>query len=194
MAIWPEHQIGGAEERRDEPRAGPLVERARLPDFLEAAAIHHADPVRHAECFFLIVRDEDGRDPDRALDLTDRAPQLLTNFRVERAERLVEQQHAGLMRESSCERDALLLAARQLARQPLVVAVERDELQQLGAPLASLCATNSARAQRELDVVRHGHVAEQRVVLKDEADLALLRAEARHVAPMQHDAAVIDGG
>ena len=138
------------------------------------------------------MRDEDGRDPDRALDLTDRAPQLLANLRVERAERLVEQQHPRLMRERACERDALLLAARQLARQPFVVAVERDELQQLGAPLAPLRAAHAARAQRELDVVRHGHVAEQRVVLKDEADLALLRAEARDVAPVQHDAAVID--
>jgi hypothetical protein len=194
IAIRPEHQVGCPQERRYEARAGPLIQRTRLADLLKAAAIHHADAIRHAERFFLVVRDHDRRDADRALNLTDRAPELLANLRVECAERLVEQQHARLMRESSRERDALLLAAGQLARQPLVVAVQRDELQQLGASAAALGAANSTCAERELDVVRHRHVAEQRVVLKHEADLALLRAEARHVAPVQHDSAVIDRG
>ncbi len=192
MAVRAEHQVRRAEERRDEARAGALIERARLADLLEAAAIHDADAVRHAERFFLVVRDHDRRDADRALDVADRAAQLLADLRVERTERLVEQQHARLMRESARQRDALLLTARELARQSLVVALERHELQQLGAPSAPLRPADATRAQRELDVVGHGHVAEQRVVLKDDADLALLRAEARDVAAMQHDAAVID--
>ena len=114
-----------------------------------------------------------GRDADRALDLADRAPQLVANLRVERAERLVEQQHARLVRERARERDALLLPARELARQALLVAVERHELQQLGASPAPLGAAHAARTQRELDVVGHGHVAKQRVVLEHETDLAL---------------------
>src|SRR5262249_7247739 len=69
VTIRPEHQIRRAEERRDEARAGPLIESTRFPDLLEAPAIHHADAVRHAERFFLVVRDHDRRDADRALDL-----------------------------------------------------------------------------------------------------------------------------
>ena len=192
IAVRPEQQIGAAQERRDEPRAGPLIQRARLADFLEPAAVHDADPVRHAEGFFLIVRHEHRRDADGALNLADPAPQLLADLRVERAERLVEQQHARLVSQRACERDALLLAARELARQPLIVAFERDEPEQLGAPAPAVRAPHAASAQRELDVVGHRHVAEQRVVLEDEADLALARADVRDVAAVQHDAAVVD--
>ena len=192
VPVGPEQEIRAAEERRDEPRAGPLIQRARLADFLEPPAVHDADAVRHAERFVLVVRHEHRRDADGALNLADRAPQLLADLRVERAERLVEQQHARLVRQRARERDALLLAARELARQPLVVALERDEPEQLGAPAAPVRAPHAARAQRELDVVGHRHVAEQRVVLEHEADLALAGADVRHVAPVQHDAAVVD--
>ena len=41
---------------------------------------------------------------------------LLAQLQVERAERLVEQQHARLEHERTRERDALLLAARELVR------------------------------------------------------------------------------
>ena len=138
------------------------------------------------------MRHEDRRDADRPLDLTNRAAQLVADLRVQRAERLVEQQHAGLMRERASKRDALLLSARELARQSLVVAVEGHELQQLVAPAAALGAAHTARTQRELDVVGNGHVPKQRVVLEYEADFALFRAEARDVATVQNDAAVID--
>ena len=40
--------------------------------------------------------------------------QLLAQLQVERAERLVEQQHLGVEDERASERDALLLAAREL--------------------------------------------------------------------------------
>ena len=190
--IRAEQQVRGAEERGDEARAGPLIQRARLADFLQPAAIHHADAIGHAEGFFLIVRDDDRRDSDRTLNLADGAPQLVANLRVERAERLVEQQHARLVRERASDCDALLLTARKLARQPFVVTLERHEPQQLVATAAAIRGTHATRAQRELDVVGHGHVPEQRVVLEYEADLALLGTEVRDVAAVKHDAAVID--
>ena len=58
ITVRPEHEIRGAEERGDESRAGPLIERARLADFLEPAAVHDADAIGHAERFFLVVRHE----------------------------------------------------------------------------------------------------------------------------------------
>ena len=70
----PSRRFAPPEERGDEARAGPLIQCARLADFLEPAAVHDADSVRHAERFFLIVRHEHRRDADRTLNLTDRAP------------------------------------------------------------------------------------------------------------------------
>ncbi len=171
-----------------------MIERARLADFLQPAAVHHADPIGHAEGLFLVVRHEDRRDADGPLNLANRAAQLVANLRVQRAEGLVEQEHARLVRERASKRNALLLSARELARQTLLVPVERHELQELVAPAAPLACANAARTQRELHVVGNGHVPKQRVVLEHEADLALLGAEARDIAAVKHDAAVIDRG
>ena len=92
--------------------------------------MHHADAVGERKRLFLVVRDEDRRDVQLALDLADRAAQFFADLGIERAERLVHQQHFGPMRERARDRDALLLAAGELRGQPVVHAFERDELQQ----------------------------------------------------------------
>jgi len=48
-------------------------------------------------------------------------------------------------------------------------------------------------AQAEGDVVEHAHVAEQRVVLEHETDVAIAHVMAGHVLAMEHDAAVVRG-
>ena len=54
--------------------------------------------------------------PVRVVDLAQPAAQLAAHLRVERAERLVEQQHLRLDRQRAGQRDALALAAGELAR------------------------------------------------------------------------------
>ena len=154
--------------------------------------MHHADAIREGERLFLVVRDEHRRHVQFALDLADRAAQLLADLRVERAERLVHQQHFGPVGQRARNRDALLLAAGQLRGQAVVHAFECNELQQLLATRAPLGRLHLAHAQRELDVVGDRHVPEQRVVLEDEPDLALAHVHVRHVAAMQRDAPVVD--
>ena len=58
-------------------------------------------------------------------------PQLRADLRVERAERLVQQQHARLDREGAGERHALALAAGELVRVAVLVAGEPDDAEQL---------------------------------------------------------------
>ena len=59
------------------------------------------------------------RDPDLALDALELDLELAAELRVERAERLVEEEDRGRQDERTRERDALLLAARELMRTPL---------------------------------------------------------------------------
>jgi hypothetical protein len=49
-------------------------------------------------------------------------------------------------------------------------------------------------AQGKLDVLRHRHVAEQRVVLEHQPHAALAGGDVRDVAAVQRDAAVVDAG
>ena len=156
--------------------------------------MHHADPVRERERLLLVVRDEDRRDAELALDLANGPAQFLADLRVECAEGLVHQQHLRPVRQGARHGNPLLLPAGELRRQAVVHALERHEAQQLRASRAPLGRAHPSHPERELDVVRHGHVAEQRVVLEDEADLALARRNAGDVAPVQRHAPVVDLG
>ena len=119
-------------------RLRPQVELVRAAALEQPALVHDADAVGERERLLLVVGDEDRGDAQLALDPAHGAPQLLADAGVERAERLVQQQHLRPVRQRARQRDALLLAARELRRQALVHAVERDELQQLLAPRAPL--------------------------------------------------------
>ena len=164
-------------------------------DLLDPALVHHDDAVGELERLFLIVGDEDAGDVDLVVQPPQPSAQFLAHLGVERAEGLVEQQHLRLDRERARQGDALALAAGELRGIAVGEAVELHELQQLvharadlgfGRPLAP-----RLHAQPEGDVLEHRHVAEQRVMLEDETDLALAHADgARVLAVEQHLAGV----
>ena len=191
-ALARQQQVGGAEERGDETRRGLRVQVVRIADFEQAAVIHDADGVGQREGFFLVVRHQHGGDAELALHGADGAPKFFADLRVQRAEGFVEQQHLRLVRQRARHGHALLLAAGELARQPLVHAFERHQLEQLLAPGAPIGGLHAPHAQREFDVVRHGHVAEQRVVLEHQADATIARTHVGDVAAVQRNAPVID--
>ena len=78
----------------------------------------------------------------------------LAQLQVERAERLVEQQHPGPVDERPGQRDALLLAARHLPRLAAGQAAERHQLDARRRPAVRISAFETlALAQAEGDVV-----------------------------------------
>ena len=118
-------------------------------------------------------------------------PQLRADLRVQRAERLVQQQHARLDRERAGERHALALAAGELVRVAVLVAGEPDDAEQLADLLSDLRLGQLAHGEAERDVVAHGHVLEGRVVLEHEADAPALRRDARRVLAVDLDGAAV---
>ena len=111
--------------------------------------------------------------------------QLLPHLRVERAERLIQQQHLRLHGERAGQRDALALATGKLGRKPLGERFELDEFQQVTDACLNFffgwARRFRANAQAERNVFEHGHVPEQRVMLEGKAGLALARGNLRHV-------------
>ena len=65
-------------------------------------------------CLRQVVRDEHGELAPLAQRLTELARKLASQRGIKRRERLVEQQHIRIGRKRARERDALLLAARQI--------------------------------------------------------------------------------
>ncbi len=97
-----------------------------LVQLLDPAGVHHRDAVRQRERLGLRVGDEHERDADVALQADQLDLHLLAQLRVERAERLVEQQQARPVDESARERDPLLLAAGQFVREAARLVGELD--------------------------------------------------------------------
>ncbi len=73
-------------------------------------------PVRQRRGVLVVVRDEQRRQAELAQQLLQLAANRDLRVRVERGERLVEQQHARVARERAGERDPLALAAGELGR------------------------------------------------------------------------------
>ena len=171
-----------ADERQHELVRRPLVEVLRRADLLDAPVVHEHDLVGDLHRLLLVVRDEDRRDVHLVVETAQPLAELLPHARVERAERLVEEQHLRLDRERARERHALPLAAGELRRIALAEPLELHELEQLVHALADLRLRPLAHRQAERDVVGDRHVLERRVVLEDEADAALLRPQPRRLA------------
>ena len=161
-------------------------------DLLDLALAHDDDAVGDLEGLLLVVRHEHAGDVDLVVQAAEPLAQLLAHLGVERAERLVEQQHLRLGRERARERDALALAARELRRHRVLVALELHQAQQLHARGRGSRPSGRLRTRRpKRDVVEHRHVPEERVVLEHEADVALADRRAGDVLLLVEDRAAV---
>ena len=175
----------------DELGARALVEVGGAAGLLDPAVVHHGDRVGHRHGLLLVVRDVHEGDADVLLDALELDLELLAQAQVERAERLVEQQGARAVDERAGERDALLLAAGELAGLALAEVAELDQLERLGRracgprPCRPCCRSSPKR-----DVALDAQVGEERVGLEDRVDVALVRRALRDVVAAEEDAAV----
>ena len=108
-----------------------LVDLGGRAELGDVALVEDRDAVGHRQGLVLVVRDEDERDADLALDLLELHLHLLAQLEVERAERLVEEQDLGAVDEGAGERDALALAAGQLRGRAVAVGAEPHRLERL---------------------------------------------------------------
>jgi hypothetical protein len=93
-------------------------------------------------------------------------------------------------RTSARQRDALLHAARELGRLGGLTARQVHELERLGGTAPALVLADLALLEAVGDVVQHRHVREQRVLLEDRVDVALVRRDADGGAPVDLDLAL----
>ena len=104
------HDVCVADEDGRGQIGGIAVERARIGGRHDASLVQDGDLIGQAQRFVLIVGDEDGRGVRLCQNAGDVAAHTVAQRRVERAERLVEQDHFGMNRQSPGESDPLLLA------------------------------------------------------------------------------------
>ena len=114
---------------------------------------------------------------------------VFAQLQIERAERLVEQQHLRPVDQRAGERDALALAAGELARPARAVARQLDHFER-GLRLAlALGLADALDHQAVGDVVEHVQMREERVVLEDRVDVAPVGRDALGALAENLDAA-----
>ena len=111
--------------------AGAATSAARRVELDEPALDDHADPLGEHGGVLEVVGDEQRRESELAQQLAQLAAHLGLRVRVERGERLVEQQHLRVARERAGERDALALAAGELVGLRVRERVDVQALEQL---------------------------------------------------------------
>src|SRR6266481_8538443 len=166
--------IGVADEIEDEGRSGLIVDILRPSDLLDPALVHHHHAIGEFESLLLIVGDEQAGETHVVMQAAQPAAQFLANLGIQGAEGLVEQQQSGLDGKRPGKGHALALAAGELAGQAPGELVELHQLQQPPDAFGDLRLRGPLGArldpEAEGDVFEDAQMAEQGIMLKDQAD------------------------
>jgi hypothetical protein len=178
-------EVHVAHELRDEPVLRAVVHLGGRVGLLELPPAHDHDPVGDRHRFLLVVGDEEDGDLQLHLDALQLLAHLYADLRVERGERLVHQQYLGLEDQGPGDGHALLLAAGELARVLLLVAVQREEGEEFRDLFLDGPVRDLAEPQPEGEVLEHGHVRPEVVALEHHGRRPLLGRQLRDVLPAQ---------
>src|SRR5215217_73872 len=164
--------------------------RADLPD--DAVAQDH-DPVGQRQGLVLIVSHVDGRCSKLVVNAPDLRAHFEAQLRVEVGKRLIHQHERRFDDDGAGNRHALLLAARELARELVLLPLEADEVQGFVYLAVDLGPGLAAHLEAEADVLANVEMRKERVVLEHHAETALFRAQRVDPALVQPDRAAGDG-
>ena len=137
--------------------------------------VHNDNAVAHGERLFLVVGDVDKGDAGTLLDALEFDLHILSQLEVERAERLVEQQHTRLAHQCTRDGDTLLLATGKTGHIAVFKAAQANQLEHFCGFALDVCAVQLFDVQTECNILRNIQVWEQRITLEYGVDLALIR-------------------
>ena len=162
-------------------------------DLHELAVLHDRDVVAHLDRLQEVVGDEDHGLVHDALEPEQLVLHLAPDQGVEGAERLVEQHDIRVDRECARQADALLHAARELARVVALPAGQSDQLEHFLRLFAPLDPGHALDLQPVGDVVDDPAMGQQAEVLEHHGHLVppevdqLALAHRGHVGAVDHD-------
>ena len=166
----------------------------------DLAVLHYADPVGDPPHDAEIVRDEQHRHAEVALELRQKLEDLRLDRDVERRRRLVRDQEVGPVRQRHRDHDALPLPARELmgiGGQPALRVLDSHLVQKFENPLARRSAGKPLVQQkrlRQLLFERVQRIERRHRLLKDEADAVAADFTKLRIARADHLVAVEDDG
>ena len=182
-----------ADEAGDEGVARMVEDLARGAGLGDAAVVHDDDQIGQRHGFFLTMGHVDEADAEPPLKALQLLPHLYPQERIERRQRLVQQQGAGVGDQRAGKRHALLLPTGKLGRQALRILVHLDKLEQFHRLGPSLRFGHALQLETEGDIVHAVEVREQRVALEHHGCAAPGRRQIVDVRIAEQNIAVGDG-
>ena len=154
-------------------------------NLVDNAILHHDDEVRNGHSLFLIVSNKDGGDPCLPLDAAQFLAGLQTQTGIQIGKRLVQQQDARHLHQRTGNGHTLLLTARKLAGFAIHQALQLHQLCCLQRHIRHLLfgelVLSLAVFQRKGDILLHGQMGIQGVILENKTNTAILRRQVRHI-------------
>ena len=181
--------VGFADEVGHERIDRLIIDICRRADLLDVTTVHDHDGVRHGQRLLLVMGDVNKGDAGGLLDALELDLHLLAQLEVQRAERLVEQQHARLHDQSARNGNALLLAARQRGHVPHLKPLQPHQGQHARDLLLDLACGQLADMQAKGYVFCNVQVREQRIALEHRIDLPLIRRHVVDALALEQDVA-----
>ena len=160
------------------PRRPVDVERRAELDQLTQA--HDADAIRDGHRLFLIVRDENHRRLNLAVNAHKLGSHLTTQGGVQTRERLVQQEELRAPDERLGDRNPLPLPARKLVDAAIEQRSNIQNANDFRGPLGDRLLRYSACFQGEADVISHVEMRIERDRLEDHGDIPLLGRNVVH--------------
>ena len=179
----------GADEIGDVRGGGGAQHGGRGVELLDPALPVHGDAVAEPDRLLDVVRDEQHRLAHGGLEPQELVLEMLAYDRVDRAERLVHQQHGRVGGQRAGHADALALSAGELLRVAVAVdgRVEPDQVEEFGGALTALAALPAEKMRDGRGVLQDRLVREQAHLLDDIADTAAEpdRVDGGYVVPVE---------
>ncbi|MCY1496164.1 hypothetical protein D9M68_300920 [compost metagenome] len=180
------------DEAGDEQVFRGVVDRHRVGQLLDHAALHDSNTIGERQRLYLVVGDVDHRVLQRLVQPLDLDAQLRAQLGVEVGKRLVEEEHVDIAHQRPADRHPLALATGKLRRFALQ---ERLDLQDLGGAahtFVDLLLRDLCDLQAEGEVLLHRHLRIERVGLEHHADAAVLGLLPGDVLVFDEDLPVAD--
>ena len=140
---------------------------------LNYAFVHYGDSIGNRHGFLLIVGYVHRGDAHAVLQFLDHGAHLHAQLRIQIGKRFIHQKHIGLDHQRARQRHALLLSAGQRIGHTIRILIDLYQLQELFRFGSDHVLGHLPVLQTEGNVLAHGHVREDRIVLEYHADVSL---------------------
>ena len=144
---------------------------------LQNARVHQADLGGQGHGFQLVVGDVDEGAVGVRMQAFQLGAHFLPQFRVEVAQRFIHEEHLRAGCERAGDGDALLLTAGKFGGIAFFKLLDFEQREQLVHAFANARLIPLEHFQTESDVFIHRHMRPERVILEQEADVALVRRQ-----------------